>query len=81
MVLFLVFATICQSHPNWIAIFPSTISHSGFGLQPTWLAGLPLPLMISIDHCLHSQSILTFYRSLGLDIGSDHLPLLVKVQL
>lgn len=56
-------------------------SQRGFGLQPTWLAGLPFPLMIPIDHCLHGESIQTFYRTPGPDIGSDHLPLLVKVQL
>jgi endonuclease/exonuclease/phosphatase (EEP) superfamily protein YafD len=56
-------------------------SQRGFGLQPTWPTGFPFPLMIPIDHCLHSESIQTFYRTPGPDIGSDHLPLLVKFQL
>lgn len=52
----------------------------GFGLQPTWHASLPSPLMIAIDHCLHSQSIKTVNRATGANIGSDHLPLFVELQ-
>ena len=52
----------------------------GFGLQPTWHAALPSPLMIAIDHCLHSQSITTINRASGSNIGSDHLPLFVELR-
>jgi endonuclease/exonuclease/phosphatase (EEP) superfamily protein YafD len=52
----------------------------GFGLQPTWHAALPSPLMIAIDHCLHSPSIRTINRATGANIGSDHLPVLVELQ-
>jgi endonuclease/exonuclease/phosphatase (EEP) superfamily protein YafD len=52
----------------------------GFGLQPTWHAALPSPLMIAIDHCLHSPSIRTINRATGGNIGSDHLPVLVELQ-
>lgn len=54
-------------------------SQRGFGLQPTWQTGLPSVLMIAIDHCLHSQSITTIDRHIGSNIGSDHLPLVVKL--
>ena len=55
-------------------------SQRGFGLQPTWHAILPPPLMIAIDHCLHSQSITTFNRATGPNIGSDHLPIFVELR-
>ncbi len=60
----------------------STLRNSlrGFGLQPTWHAALPSPLMIAIDHCLHSPSIRTINRATGANIGSDHLPVLVELQ-
>ena len=56
-------------------------SLQGYGLQPTWLAGLPSVLMIPIDGCVHSQSIVTQQRLIGQDIGSDHLPLSVTFRL
>jgi endonuclease/exonuclease/phosphatase (EEP) superfamily protein YafD len=55
-------------------------SQRGFGLQPTWHASLPSPLMIAIDHCLHSKSIATVKRATGSNIGSDHLPLFVELR-
>ena len=55
-------------------------SQRGFGLQPTWHAILPPPLMIAIDHCLHSQSITTINRATGPNIGSDHLPIFVELR-
>ena len=55
-------------------------SQQGYGLQPTWHAGLPSPLMIAIDHCLHSKSITTINRATGSNIGSDHLPLFVELR-
>ena len=56
-------------------------SQRGFGLQPTWNASLPSVLMVAIDHCLHSQSITTINRATGSNIGSDHLPLFVELDL
>ncbi|MCP2731946.1 endonuclease/exonuclease/phosphatase family protein [Limnofasciculus baicalensis] len=55
-------------------------SQRGFGLQPTWLAGLPSFLTIPIDHCLHSRSIVTLNRGTGDNIGSDHLPVFVELR-
>ncbi|MEW6499165.1 MAG: endonuclease/exonuclease/phosphatase family protein [Cyanobacteriota bacterium] len=55
-------------------------SQRGFGLEPTWHAILPSPLMIAIDHCLHSKSITTINRATGPNIGSDHLPIFVELQ-
>lgn len=52
----------------------------GFGLQPTWHSILPSPLMIAIDHCLHSKSLSTINRFTGSNIGSDHLPLFVELR-
>ena len=54
-------------------------SQLGFGLQTTWPAKLPSLFRIAIDHCLHSKSLRTVERAIGSNIGSDHLPLLVKL--
>lgn len=54
-------------------------SQRGFGLQPTWQAGFPSVLMVAIDHCLQSKSITTINRTIGANIGSDHLPLFVEL--
>lgn len=54
-------------------------SQLGFGLQTSWPASLPSLLRIPIDHCLHSKSLRTVERAIGSNIGSDHLPLLVKL--
>lgn len=56
-------------------------SQAGFGLQPTWNAWFPAVLRIPIDHCLHSPGLFTVSRRIGPRIGSDHLPLLVTLQL
>ncbi len=56
-------------------------SQNGFGLQPTWHASLPHFLQIPIDHCLHSPKLVTRDRQVGANIGSDHLPILVDLQL
>lgn len=55
-------------------------SQNGFGLQPTWHSGLPALLRLPIDHCLHSRSFITVDRSIGPNVGSDHLPLLVALR-
>ncbi len=54
-------------------------SSQGFGPQPSWPAGLPWLLRIPIDHCLHSPDLQVLRRSLGPDIGSDHLPVLLEL--
>ncbi|MEB3281421.1 MAG: endonuclease/exonuclease/phosphatase family protein [Lyngbya sp.] len=54
-------------------------SQRGFGLQPTWLAGLPPFMMIAIDHAVHSEDIIILDRKIGSKLGSDHLPLGLEV--
>ncbi len=51
-------------------------SMSGHGLQPTWPSGLG-PLMIPIDHALHSPDLTVVERRTGPSLGSDHRPLIV----
>lgn len=56
-------------------------SQLGFGVQPSWPAGL-LPVMrIPIDHVLVSENFVVLKRELGPDIGSDHLPVYVELGL
>jgi endonuclease/exonuclease/phosphatase (EEP) superfamily protein YafD len=54
-------------------------SQRGFGLQPTWLAGLPPFMMIAIDHAVYSEDLMTLDRKIGPKLGSDHLPLWLEV--
>ncbi|WP_420590561.1 endonuclease/exonuclease/phosphatase family protein [Bacterioplanoides sp.] len=55
---------------------------NGFGILPTWPAQLKWPaLMIPIDHCLASGEITISELRTGNDIGSDHLPLMISLQL
>lgn len=54
-------------------------SEQGFGFQPTWTAHI-LPF-VTIDHCLTSSQFATLERQPGPNVGSDHLPLLVKLAL
>ena len=56
-------------------------SQRGFGLQPTWPAGLPPFMMIAIDHGIYSKEIVTLDRKTGQALGSDHLPLSLKIAL
>ena len=51
------------------------------GLRPTWPARWPWLLRIPIDHCLHSPSISTVACRLGPQIGSDHRPLILELDL
>lgn len=67
----------------WSFHFRRLLRHSGLrdgtrgrGFQPTWPAGLP-PLLIPIDHSLHSPGIQVIDRVVGEDVGSDHYPLVV----
>lgn len=51
-------------------------SAKGRSIRPTWPSGIPL-LWIPLDHALHSDGIAIHDRSVGRNIGSDHLPLIV----
>ena len=54
----------------------------GFGVLPTWPTQLQFSaLMIPIDHCLVSEHFSVKDMSTGENIGSDHLPIIVEVQL
>jgi len=52
----------------------------GFGLLPSWPTNLPIG-RIPIDHCLVSEELLVKNIQLGLDIGSDHYPIIVDLEL
>ncbi len=53
-------------------------SRQGFGWQPTWPAGSQF-LRIPIDHCLVEPGIRVARRTIGPDIGSDHLPVVCEL--
>jgi endonuclease/exonuclease/phosphatase (EEP) superfamily protein YafD len=55
-------------------------SAMGRGLIPTWPTFMP-PLLIPIDHFLHSDKVHVSKRSVGPRTGSDHYPLLVEFAL
>ncbi len=55
-------------------------SRRGFGVQPSWPAGLPW-LWVPIDHCLVSSDVGVISREVGPDIGSDHYPVLIELSL
>jgi endonuclease/exonuclease/phosphatase (EEP) superfamily protein YafD len=52
--------------------------HRSYGLQGTWPSQV-LVLRIPIDNCLISDGLTVLDRHVGLDIGSDHLPLMVDL--
>lgn len=54
-------------------------TEKGFGVHPTWTTQWIFPL-IPIDHCLVSKEFFTRERTVGPDIGSDHLPVFVKLE-
>lgn len=53
-------------------------SEQGFGFQPTWSAFIG-PL-VAIDHCLVSKNLTVRARRTGPKVGSDHLPVIVTVE-
>ncbi|WP_075186204.1 endonuclease/exonuclease/phosphatase family protein [Teredinibacter haidensis] len=55
-------------------------ANKGFGYIPTWPTKLA-PMMISIDHCLVSEHFNVLNLKSGKNIGSDHLPLIVDLEL
>lgn len=55
-----------------------TDSARGFGWQTTWPANF-FPLRIAIDHGLLSPDLCVVARSVGPNIGSDHLPLVMDL--
>lgn len=56
-------------------------SQNGFGLQPSFSADSNLFLRVPIDHLVHSADLEVTDRRLGPDLGSDHFPLVVDLQL
>ncbi len=55
---------------------------ASFGLLPSWPAFLGFSwLMIPIDHCLVSGDIRVVAAQTGERIGSDHLPLIVELEI
>ena len=55
---------------------------NGFGILPTWPASLKSPLlMIPIDHCLVSNHFQVTDLRTGPDTGSDHLSLIIELEL
>jgi endonuclease/exonuclease/phosphatase (EEP) superfamily protein YafD len=54
----------------------------GFGLLPSWPTFLFFKwLMLPLDHCLVSEDIRVVDASTSESIGSDHLPLIVELEL
>ncbi len=58
-----------------------TNAREGFGILPSWPTYLPAIMRIPIDHCLISDELLVRDCRLGPKIGSDHLPLIVDLQI
>jgi endonuclease/exonuclease/phosphatase (EEP) superfamily protein YafD len=73
---------------RWSGAFADLLASTGLadtadgrGWQPTWPTSLPSPLRIPIDHCLIEPTVAVLRRRLGPDVGSDHLPLFLDVEL
>jgi endonuclease/exonuclease/phosphatase (EEP) superfamily protein YafD len=57
-------------------------SENGKGIQPSWNALFKVvPPLVPIDHCLTSGQFAVLERYLGPNVGSDHLPVIVKLHL
>lgn len=55
-------------------------TRKGFGLQASWPTYAP-PILIPIDHVLVSDQWKTRYREIGPNLGSDHLPVYIELDL
>jgi endonuclease/exonuclease/phosphatase (EEP) superfamily protein YafD len=71
----------------WSAAFRGLVRTSGLcdtalgrGLQPTWNARLFAP-RIPIDHILAPAGTIVLERTVGPDLGSDHLPVTARLSL
>jgi len=71
----------------WSYYFRRFVSESGLvdsskgkGIHATWPAGF-IPLLIPIDHCLASPEIGIAGKMIGGNVGSDHLPVVVDLDL
>ena len=53
-------------------------TQAGFGWEGTWPANIPAPLRIPIDHAV-SRYLVVLEHTIGRDLNSDHLPLLITV--
>jgi endonuclease/exonuclease/phosphatase (EEP) superfamily protein YafD len=72
---------------SWSPYFADLLRDSGLkntsqgrGLFGSWPAWLPL-MRIPLDHCLVSSSIHVINTRLGPRVGSDHLPVVVELQI
>ena len=79
-------ATPWSMHFRWLLAHTGLKnSQQGLGFQGSWPRRPPHSLSwiftIPIDHCLHSDSLTTIQRSVGPDLGSDHLPIFVTLAL
>lgn len=54
-------------------------ARKGFGLLPTWPTDLPVPLRIPLDQVLLSPEVEVSDFRLGPPLGSDHLPVLIRL--
>lgn len=70
---------------SWI--FKALVAESGLndtrkfrGRFATWPSTLPAVFRVTIDHALVSDELKVVNRKLGPDVGSDHRPLLVEVE-
>lgn len=70
---------------SWSGAFQNLIkqlglkdSRRGFGLQTSWPSFLPY-IGVTIDHCLVSKNIVVVNRTVGPNIGSDHLPVFIQL--
>lgn len=54
-------------------------SCEGFGFQGSWPVGLPWFFRVPIDHVLVGDGLAVVRRELGVDVGSDHLPVVAEV--
>ncbi len=69
------------SYHNLCETLGLTNAREGFGILPSWPTHLPAIMRIPIDHCLISDELLVRDCRLGPKIGSDHLPLIVDIQI